>query len=273
MKNIFIHGIRSTMVNTKFAAFLILPLFLMVEPWVSAETKTSYVELLKQTDDLVNFSRTDLSAEYFIEKRDPGGSISDTRATMFRRDRSNQFLILILEPSIDKGKGYLKIGDNLWLYDPVGKTFTFTSAKERFQNSSARNSDFSKSNLAGDYKPISGRKEKLGKFDCVVLDLVATNDKVSFPKRKVWISEDKLVRKIEDYSLSDQLMRITAIPTYQKLEDKWVPSYMVIEDHLRFQNINGKIEYERTSIRITSPSLEPLPDTVYTKEYLERVAR
>jgi len=226
---------------TKFAAFLVLPLILMVEPSVSAETKTSYVELLKQTDDMVNFSRTDLSAEYFIEKRDPGGAISDTRATMFRRDRSNQFLILILEPSIDKGKGYLKIGDNLWLYDPVGKTFTFTSAKERFQNSSVRNSDFSKSNLAGDYKPVSGRKEKLGKFDCVVLDLVATNDQVSFPKGKVWISGDKFGTKdrgLQPFGSTDADYGDSYVP---KLEDKWVPSFMVIEDHLRFQNINGKM--------------------------------
>lgn len=230
-------------------------------------------ELLARVDALVSFRDTDLSAEYRIEKRDPGGATQVTLATMFRRDRTDQFLILILEPAIDKGKGYLKIGDNLWLYDPVGRSFTFTSAKERFQNSSARNSDFNRSNFSGDYRPVSSRRETLGKFDCVVLELEALHDRVSFPKARIWVSAEGLVRKIEDYSLSGQLLRTTAIPSYQKLGEKWVPQSIVILDHLRSRKVGGAVEYERTSVTVSKPSLKPLPDTVYTKDYLERVSK
>jgi outer membrane lipoprotein-sorting protein len=230
-------------------------------------------ELLAGADVMVSFHDSDLSAEYLVEKRDPGGAVSTTRAAMFRRDKTDQFLILILEPTIDKGKGYLKQGETLWLYDPVGRTFTFTSAQERFQNSSARNSDFSRQNYAADYRVLASRQEKLGKFDCTVLDLEARHNRVSFPKVTLWISADMLIRKAEDYSLSGQLMRVTAIPTYQKVNDRWLPLNMVIQDQLRAKKISGKMEYERTSITISKPSLKPLPDMVYTKEYLERVAR
>ncbi|GAB1484362.1 hypothetical protein MASR2M78_31800 [Treponema sp.] len=229
--------------------------------------------LLKEVDALVSFRDTDLSAEYRIEKRDPGGAMSTTVAAMFRRDRTDQFLILILEPSLDKGKGYLKQGDTLWLYDPVDRVFTFTSAKERFQNSSARNSDFNRSNYSNDYSAVSSKKEKLGKFDCTVLDLEANNDRVSFPKVRIWVSDDLLVRKVEDYSLSGQLMRITAVPTYQRVEDRWLPANLVIQDQLRAKKIGGKMEYERTTVSISKPSLKALPDTVYTKAYLERVSK
>jgi hypothetical protein len=192
---------------------------------------------------------------------------------MFRRDQSNQFLILILEPVSDKGKGYLKEGDNLWLYDPIGKSFTFTSAKERFQNSSFRNSDFNRFNFSGDYTAVSSTREKLGKFDCTVLNLEARNDRVSFPKVKLWASDDGLVRKMEDYSLSGQLMRTTAIPSYQKLGERWLPLTMVIVDHLKSKLIQGKLEYERTTVTISKPSLKKLPDSTYSKEYLERVSQ
>jgi len=238
---------------------------------VFAAPGDEYNNLLREVDDLVNFKENDLSAEYIIEKKDPGGSTSTTMAAMFRRDRTDQFLILILEPIVDKGKGYLKIGDNLWLYDPVSRSFTFTSAKERFQNSSARNSDFNRSNYSEDYAVVAGKKEKLGKFDCTVLDLKALNNKVSFPTVRIWVSEDNLIRKIEDYSLSGQLMRTTAIPTYQKVGERWLPVTIVILDHLVFRNIAGKTEYERTTITIKNPSLKTLPNSVYTKEYLERV--
>jgi len=240
---------------------------------LGAQSTTGYASLLADVDALVSFHDTDLSAEYLVEKRDPGGAVSTTLAAMFRRDRTDQFLILILEPTVDKGKGYLKQGDTLWLYDPVGRTFTFTSAKERFQNSSARNSDFNRSNYSADYRAVGGKKEKLGRFDCTVLDLEALNDRVSFPKVRIWISDDKLVRKIEDYSLSGQLMRATAIPSYQRVANRWLPSTLVIQDQLRAKKIGGKMEYERTTVTITKPSLKALPDTVYTKDYLERVAK
>ncbi|OHD26342.1 MAG: outer membrane lipoprotein-sorting protein [Spirochaetes bacterium GWB1_59_5] len=254
-------------------SLIALVLFLSAFGSSHAQSPTDYTALLARVDQAVSFQDHDLSAEYTIDKRDPGGAVSTTVATMFRRDRTGQFLILVLQPAIDKGKGYLKIDDSLWLYDPVDRVFTFTSAKERFQNSSFRNSDFNRSNFSSDYKPVSGKREKLGKFDTTVLDLQATNDKVSFPRMRIWVSDDNLVRKIEDYSLSGQLMRTSAIPSYQKVGDKWVATGMVILDHLKMKKIGDKTEYERTTVTIKKPSVSALPDSVYTKEYLEKVSQ
>jgi len=234
---------------------------------------SAYKALLTKVDQNLSILDTDVSSEYLIQKRDPGGAISTTKSTVFRRDAKNQFLVLILEPFIDKGKGYLKIGDNLWLYDPVGKTFTFTSAKERFQNSSFRNSDFEPSHLARDYQPVSAERVKLGIFDCTLLELQAATKDAAYPKMKLWVSDDNLVRKREEYSLSGALMRTIAIPSYQKIGSRWLPASMVIIDHLQSKKIGDKIVYERTTVTISRPSLKALPDTVYTKEYLERVAR
>ena len=244
-------------------------LFFCVLSAVYAET--DYVKMLKDVDELVTFKGTDLSAEYTIVKRDPDGSSSTTVAAMFRRDSEDKFVVLVLQPVADKGKGYLKQGNNLWLYDPIGKGFTFTSAKERFQNSSFRVSDFTGSNYAGNYKINNVKQEKLGKFSCTVFDLEAITKSVSFPKVKIWVSEDNLVRKLEDYSLSGQLMRTSAFPSYQKVGKRWVPAKIIIQDHLVFRKVGDKVEYERTTVDIKNPSLNKQPDSLYTKEYLERV--
>jgi hypothetical protein len=58
---------------------------------IAAADTAGYTELLKKVDKLVTFQESDLSAEYTIVKRDPGGSTSTTVAAMFRRDRSDQF--------------------------------------------------------------------------------------------------------------------------------------------------------------------------------------
>ena len=232
-----------------------------------------FSSMLKKVDSLVSFTDTDFSAEYRIDQSSAGGGKSSTVAAIFRRDRDKKFLILILEPHNDRGKGYLKIDDNFWLYDPISRAFSFTSTKERFQNSNARNSDFTLSSFATDYAIAGTGREKLGKFDCWVLDLKAVSDTVTFAISKLWISEDNLVRKKEDYSLSGQILRTTAVPSYQQVSGHFVPTTMVILDNLQGRTVNGSFVNDRTTITIAKPSLESLPDALFSKAYLEKFAK
>jgi outer membrane lipoprotein-sorting protein len=263
--------------RTAHAAALFVALWALVLPHVvlgqSADPRGKYRELLEEVDRRVTFNDTDLSAEYTITTRKPAGGTSTTVAAMFRRDRVDKFLILVLQPEQDRGKGYLKTGGNIWLYDPVDRSFTFTSARDRFENSNLRNSDFAGSSFSEDYRVAGAREERLGRFETTVLDLEARRDNVEFPTRRIWVSEDRLVRKIEDYSLSGQLMRTTAIPSYQQVGRRWVPALMVIIDHLNYRTVNGERVYERTTVEVENPSLEEQPDALFTRSYLERVSR
>ncbi len=217
-----------------------------------------FTRILKQADALVTFGDSDFSAVYTFVQETPGQGTSTKQAMVFRRDKENTYLIVMVKPEEDKGKGYLKSASNLWFYDPVARRFTFTSAKDRFQNMNARNSDFTRSNLAGDYSVVASTRQKLGRFDCWVLDLEAKTDDVGFPKMKIWISDDGLVRKTEDYSFSGQHLRTSAFPAYQRVGDRYVPSTVVILDELRGAMINGSFVNERTTYTI-SPAIPPEP--------------
>ncbi len=232
-----------------------------------------YQSLLKRADNLVNYPESDFSAEYTIVQDKPGQQRSTTVAAVFRRDSRESYVILIKEPAINKGQGYLKQGGTLWFFDPESRKFNSTSSSDRFQNSNARNSDFTQSTLAKDYDVISGQEGNLGKFECWILDLEANNDDVTYPKMKIWISKDGLVRKSEDYSLSGQLLRTTAIPDYYKIGDVFVPKRILFIDALRGATINGKFRNEKTQITIGRPSLDNLPDSVFSKSFLESMNR
>ena len=234
---------------------------------------TDYNNLLFQADNLVNYPGTDFSAEYTIVQDKPGQNRTTTIAAVFRRDSRETYVILIKEPSINKGQGYLKQGGTLWFFDPESRKFNSTSSSDRFQNTNARNSDFTQSTMAKDYDVVSGTEGKLGRFDCWILDLNANNDKVTYPKMKLWISKDGLVRKSEDYSLSGQLLRTTAIPDYFKLGNVYVPKRVLFIDALRGATINGKFQNEKTQITISKPSLGNLPDSVFSKSFLESMNR
>jgi outer membrane lipoprotein-sorting protein len=234
--------------------------------------RPDFVEILKKADALVTFSDTDFSAVYSFTQETPGQGTTSKQAMVFRRDRENTYLIVITQPVEDRGKGYLKSGDNLWYYDPVSRRFTFTSAKDHFQNMNARNSDFTRSNLAGDYKVVSSQRAKLGIYDCWLLDLVATSNDITFPRMKVWVSDDGLVRKTQDFSYSGQLLRTVAFPQYLKIENRFYPTLVVIVDELRGAVVNGKFEKERTTYTVTRPSLQKLPDATFTKTWLEKLS-
>ena len=230
-------------------------------------------KLLEQADSLVNYPEQDFSGQYTIVQDKPGQGRTMTVAAVFRRDSQDSYVIVIQEPSVNKGQGYLKQGRTLWFYDPESKRFNSTSSTERFQNSNARNSDFTQSTLAQDYDVISGQEVKLGAYDCWLLDLEANNMDVTYPKMKIWISKDGLVRMTEDYSLSGQHLRTTAIPDYYKIDGIYVPKRLLFVDQLRGSTINGKFQNEKTQITISNPSFNDLPNSVFSKSFLESVNR
>ncbi len=232
-----------------------------------------YADLLRRADSLVSFLENDFSAEYTFVQDIPGEGRSVTKAAVFRRDGEAKYVIIVLEPSVNRGQGYLKVDETLWFYDPYSRRYNTSSAKDRFQNSNARNSDFTQSTLAQDYRVVSGSEERLGRFDCWLLELRATTDEVAYPKMKLWISKDGLVRKYEDYSLSGRLLRTTAVPAYTRVGERYVPQKLLIVDALRGAEIDGRFRYEQTQISIAKPSLKTLPDSVFSKSFLESVSR
>jgi outer membrane lipoprotein-sorting protein len=229
--------------------------------------------LLEKVDSLVSYYDTDFQAEYVIVQDKPGQSRTTTVAGIFRRDSREQYVIVIMEPLISRGQGYLKEANTLWFYDPQSRRFNTTSSADRFQNTNARNSDFTRSTLAEDYKVVSGEDVVLGRFNCRLLTLEAVTTEVTYPRMKVWISEDGLLRKSEDYSLSGQLLRTTAIADYYNISGRFVPRQLLFVENLRGAVINGTFVNERTQITINRPSFAKVSDSVFSKTFLESVNR
>jgi outer membrane lipoprotein-sorting protein len=229
------------------------------------------LEILRRADDLASYYDTDFSAEYTIVQDRPGQSRSTTVAGVFRRDSIETYVIVIMQPTISRGQAYLKQGATLWFYDPESRRFNTTSSTERFQNTNARNSDFTRSTLAQDYRVVSGEDVVLGRFKCRLLTLEAVSTGVTYPRMKIWISEDGLVRKTEDYSLSGQLLRTSAFPDYYQIGTRFVPKRVLFEEALRGAVIDGTFVHERTQITINKPSFARVPDSTYSKTFLESV--
>ena len=233
---------------------------------LSALTVDEAHDILNKIDKSRNFTSTDFSAVMTMISEDPEKGVEKMKVQQFRRDDKDMFLMLFLEPESKKGQGYLRVDDNLWFYDPESRKFNHTSMKDSFGGTDAKHSDFRVLSLAEDYKVNTITEGKLGKFSVYILDLEALNDEVTYPKEKLWITKDsKLVLKSEDYSGTGRLMRTSLYPKYAKVSGKYIPTVMIFIDDL--------IEGKKTQISMTNISTKTLPDTIFTKSYVERVNR
>jgi outer membrane lipoprotein-sorting protein len=233
---------------------------------VNAISLSEAKSILGTVDTSRNFSGTDFSSVMTMISEDPDTGVEKKKIQQFRRDDSEMFLMLFIEPAAEKGQGYLNIGENLWFYDPQSRKFNHTSMKESFGGSDAKNSDFGASSLGDDYKVLTVEDGKLGRFEVYVMELEGTNSEVTYPTVKIWITKDNnLVLKSEDYSATGRLMRTSLFPSYAKVGEKYLATKMIFLDEL----IDGK----KTQLTMTDISTKDLPDSIFTKSYVERVNR
>lgn len=232
----------------------------------SAGAEPDVHAILQAIDAQSNFADTDFAAVFTMTTQDPEKGLERTVVRMFRRDRENKFLLLIQEPDVQRGQGYLQDGESLWFYDPESRRFSHTSLRDAFEGSDARNSDFAQSTLAEDYRVVGYERGTLGQHAVYIMDLEAVRDEVTYPFLRLWVTEEPhLALKVEEFSLTRRLMRTAYYPSYVRVGTALIPRQMLFVDEL--------VEGRRTQIVLSEISVDPLPANVFTKAFVERVNR
>lgn len=252
--------------HTRLAARsgLIALLMILAAAGATAAVEPDFDAILAEIDELANFSDTDFSAVYTIISEKPGEEREVTQARLFRRDENDQFLILILQPEVQRGQGYLQVDENVWFYDPQSRQFERTTIRENIQTSDAQNADLDRSTYGEDYDVVSWEIDQLGSFEVYVVDLQAKHTDVAYDRVRLWIRTDQsLILKQEDYSVNGRLMRTLLYPRYERVGEKLLPKQVLILDQLN--------EGERTQFTMTDATTRTIPDSVFSKAYLERV--
>lgn len=232
----------------------------------TAQTQADIEEVIRKVDELSSFDNQTFSSTYTMVTTKPGEDDSIRKMQLYRDDVLDKFTVLMLEPKIDRGRGLLQDGDNLFFYDPDSREWEHHSMKDNFEDSEAKNSDFQETSLVDDYDVVNFRKTKLGRYDVYEIALKANNDEVTYAGLKLWVTIDSnLTLKAENYSLNGRLMRTvyyakySRIPTDEKIFI--VPEKMIIQDNLN--------EGEKTEVTIDNFSIGKVDEKVFTKPWLE----
>jgi hypothetical protein len=240
----------------------------------SAETYAGprVVDLMNKIDDMME-QVGDISVRVNITQNKVNQGVKLYESLYFRRDKTDEFLIIMTAPESDKGNGYLRVGDNFWMYRQNTRTFQHISRDESIMGTDAKGGDFEKKKLIDLYKPLvdSGGKEDLkeemlGKKPVYRFTLIAKVNDVTYPKQIYWIQrEDALILKVQSYSLSGTLMQTAYYPKYTQIEGKYIPIQHIYIDE--FEKGNKSI------VELSGISLKSLDPRIFTKAYLENLSK
>ncbi len=230
------------------------------------------LKAIKAVDDRQRNSG-DYKTLVYIERKEKSKNDVVFEAVVYRRDADDKLMILFLQPKAERGKGYLRIDKNLWMYDPTVGKWERRTEREKIGGTDSRRADFDESRLAEEYTINYNGVEKLGKFEVHKLTLdVKKGIDVAYPRIALWLSAGSgNVLKRQEFAASGKLMRTTYTPKWakkyseSKKADVWTPKEIRIFDEVEKGN--------STIILLKDQDLRSLQANLFTKAWLESQSR
>jgi outer membrane lipoprotein-sorting protein len=238
---------------------------------VSGQAFPSVADLLVRLDAQQTFT-TDLSCRVTLTQTSRKQGDKIFQSFFYRSDAVDSFLIVVTGPEAEKGNGYLRVGENFWLYRRNTRTFSIISRDESISGTDARGGDFERRKLSELYRPVvkNGREqireEKLGVIPVYRIEIEAKVADVTYPRQVYWIRRDNLLPlKTESYALSGTLMQTSYFRRYEQIAGKFFLTEGLFIDEFEKGN--------RTLLSISGISLAAIDRRVFTKPYLENLSK
>lgn len=252
--------------------YVLLILFLLLaNNLIAGEIPKISDVLLKLENNLEVTS--DIKCKVIMTQQKVDQGVKNIEMIYYRRDSDDSFLIVMTAPEVEKGNGYLRSGDNLWMYRRNTRTFQHINRDESIGGSDASADDFEKRKLTELY---AGAKDKdgneiimetmLGKIPVYKFKLQAIVNDVDYPTKIYWIKKKEyLPLKETSYSLSGTLMQTAYFLKYVQINGKYVPVKQIFIDEFEKGN--------KTIVELSAISTKKLDNTIFTKAYLENLSK
>ncbi|MEK6796936.1 MAG: outer membrane lipoprotein-sorting protein [Spirochaetota bacterium] len=246
---------------------------LCVAVWVSVAFFLSAAELPRVADlmsrvEALEEQLTDLSAHVKIVQEKATQGIKAYEMQFYRRDANDNFLIVMTDPLPERGNGYLRAGDDMWMYRKNTRTFQHINRDEAISGTDAKAADFEKRKLTALYKPVTERASatNIGKSALYRFEIVNKVNDVKYPKQLYYVDRSNGLPKIvQSYSLSGALMQTAVYITWGMVEGKYIWLKATFIDEFEKGN--------RSVVELSGISTKPISHGTFTKAYLENLSK
>jgi outer membrane lipoprotein-sorting protein len=216
---------------------------------------------------------SDITASVSMTQQKSGQGIKNLEMLYYRRDSDDAFLIVFKNPEADKGNGYLRVGENFWMYRRNTRTFQHVNRDENIGGTDAQGDDFEDRPITDLYtvaKDTSGaekiQEEELGKIPVYRLEILAKVNDVDYPRKTLWVRRDNyLPLKELSYANSGALMQTAYFLKYTPVQGHFLAVEQIFIDEFEKGN--------RTKLNIGEIQHSPIAKEIFTKAYLENLSK
>ncbi|HVP19038.1 MAG TPA: outer membrane lipoprotein-sorting protein [Spirochaetia bacterium] len=257
------------MKKTHFPAALALAFALCAAapPAGAAENDPAAVRIVQGWESQLNTEGIDVTTTFTLVQKRPGDTDRVLRVRTFRRDSSDMYTIIFEYPDSEKGKGYLRRGDDLYYYLPSTREFVYKNRKDNLGSTDARTDLFGRQKILEQYTATLAGTATVSKWVCDVVRLDAKVEDVSYPVQRWFVRKsDGLPVKVENYSASETLLATFYYIEYRTLGN----GKSLFTKLLAVNNLERGQQTFLTNDNIATTSI---PDYIFTKPYLEEQSR
>jgi len=248
----------------KTTAVVLLALGMLVPGLASAQDANLLVQDLEAK---INVESLDLTSTFTLVQKKEGEADRVLRLKIFRRDLAGKFTIVFQYPESEKGKGYYRSGDDLYLYLPSTREFVYRNRKDDVGSTDVRTDLFGKQDLLSQYTAKVVGAEKIAKFDTTVVELTAKTLDVTFPVQKWYLrTTDHLPVKVENYSASKTLLRTTYYVDFKQVgSGKFLFTKLLA--------VNNLEKNQKTLLSNDDVVTTKIPDYTFSQAFLEEQSK
>jgi hypothetical protein len=223
--------------------------------------------MVRSFEEKLNLEGLDLTNTFTLIQKKTGEVDRVLRIKIYRRDSADAFSLIFQYPDSEKGKGYYRSKDDLFLYLPSTREFVYRNRKDDVGSTDIRTDLFGKSRLLEQYRASLAGQAKVSRWDCDVVRLEALQLDVSFPIQKWYLRRtDGLPVKVENFSASETLLRTSYYVDYQDLgKGKYIFTKLLAADALE--------KGQQTFLTNEGISTSRIQDYVFSKAFLEEQSR
>lgn len=212
--------------------------------------------------DAVRFPTESFQVEVRVESKS-GDETLEPRVYRVSSKGNENTIVQTLAPAVERGQNMLMRGRELWIFMPSVSQPVRLSLSQRLTGQVA-NGDLARANFAGDYTPTLVGEETIDGVDYHVLELVAAQRGVTYPKVRYWVQKSNAhPYKAEFHSVSGRLLKTCSYEDFEKLGDRVRPTRLVMTDALKPADVSV--------MRYSDLRRVELPDRFFTKDYMKRL--
>lgn len=225
------------------------------------------VALVTAFEDKLNLDGLDVTDTFTLVQKKEGESDRVLRVQIFRRDAADTFTILFQYPDSEKGKGYWRSKDDLYLYLPSTREFVYRNRKDDVGSTDVRTDLFGKTRTLDQFRVSLAGIAKIASWDCDVVRLDAKKLDVDFPIQKLYLRRtDGLPVKVESFSAGETLLRTSYYIEYKEIAaGKFIFTKLLAVDALE--------KGQKTYLSNEGISTATIADYTFSKAFLEEKSR